>query len=470
MEENLVDVLEAILRELQTISGELRALRSELTGRTEPARPALTTPPSTNHSTLEPQAEPTPLPQLDPRMGSQSVCDWLASIGITVKNYREPTATDAVFDQLSLFLGDRFPSLARLHDLIRQRLSTGEGFSLNLASRPQEEIANVTQFCSMLYSLAFLSSYKYNKSTKTIYATPQRVGKVINFFTGGWFERYVYLKIAGLFTRFGIPFSCLLNPQITFANGDDFELDLMFLVEDEPLWIECKTGDFQCYITKYSDVRKQLWVPKSRAILAILGLADRLTSDLTNLYDVTVVNESTILEGVCTAIGRQDLLPEITSPSVEITPVPRSVATILNKAGLRPIPEFRRQVLQAMVRLMLGQPGPITMAEVKRLFAQQFPLSKSQLQDLLNAVIRGGCCLDAEGQPVASFTTSFERLVSDDVDELERRCVEAYARAVMATVPGYFDDPQAAVEFERVVGARLPVLDELLADSDGSAR
>ena len=43
----------------------------------------------------------------------------------------------------------------------------------------------------MLKTYALLSFYKYNKDTKTIYAVPQRIGKIINFFTGGWFERYI---------------------------------------------------------------------------------------------------------------------------------------------------------------------------------------------------------------------------------------------------------------------------------------
>lgn len=98
-------------------------------------------------------------------------------------------------------------------------------------------------------------------------------------------------------------FTCLLNPQIAFPNGDDFELDLLFLIDGQSLWVECKTGDYQAYIAKYAETRKLLAVPKSRAVLVILGIPDDLTVNLTHLYDITVANENNFLERVAAAVG-----------------------------------------------------------------------------------------------------------------------------------------------------------------------
>jgi hypothetical protein len=236
-----------------------------------------------------------------------SIFDWLASHGITVKNYKKEKAADEIFDRLATFLGERFDSLERLHEQIRRNLSTGNNFKLNLASSSQEEIANSTQLCTWLHQYAFLSSYRYDKYAKAIYATPQRVGKMINFFAGGWFERFVFLKTSNLLSQHGLDYIWVTNPQISLPNGDDFELDILFLVENIPLWLECKTGDYSSYIAKYADIRSILSIPKERSILVILGISDDLTSQLTDLYDLTVANENNFLAQVTAAL---DIIPD----------------------------------------------------------------------------------------------------------------------------------------------------------------
>ena len=242
--------LEAILQELRTITEELQLLRHEVKEQFLSYR---------SDKIISATLPDRPVDSNDEnkKEGALIVYDWLTAKGITVKNYREQDTTDSIVDPLAIFLGGTgFKTWRRVHEFIRRSLSTGESITLNLSSRSQEEIADSTQFCTMLYSYAFLSSYRYDKRIKTIYAIPQRLGNVTNFFTGGWFERYIYLKILSLLSQNTVKFTCLLNPQITFSNGDDFELDLLFLIDNQPLWFECKTGDYQGYIAKYAETRK----------------------------------------------------------------------------------------------------------------------------------------------------------------------------------------------------------------------
>lgn len=442
-------ILEAILQELKAITAELQLLTNDLKGQSS--------------LRLDKTVSATPLEQVvespdeTEEENALAVYDWLIAKGITVKNYREQSAADTVFDQLAVFLGERFKNLLRVHEFIRRNLSTGSSFTLNLSSSRQEEIADSTQFCTMLSSYAFLSSYKYNKYTKTIYATPQRVGRVINFFTGGWFERYIYLRILSLLSQNGLEFTCLLNPQITFPNGDDFELDLLFLIDDQPLWVECKTGDYQAYITKYSDTRRLLSIPKSRAILVILDIPNDLTANLTNLYDITVANENNFLEKICAAIGIAEYPQErgTITPPISIG-IPRGLSTLLNKAGLRPVPEHRRQVINELITVVRSLDQPTTMVETKSVLAERVRASKSQLQDLLNAIVRSGCLLDDDGLPVLSFTSPFSKLVSDNPSLIESKCIESYVRAVLLVDSTYFENSHNVGEFERIVGGKVP--------------
>ena len=443
-------ILEAILQELKNITAELQLLRRELKVQlsVKPDEAVLATS----------SGQVAESPDETEEESALAVYDWLIAKGITVKNYREQSTVDMVFDQLATFLGERFKNLSRVHECIRRSLSTGSSFKLNLSSASQAEIADSTQFCTMLHSYAFLSSYKYNKYTKTIYAIPQRVGKVINFFNGGWFERYIYLRILSLLSQNRLEFTCLLNPQITFSNGDDFELDLLFLVDNQPLWVECKTGDYQAYIAKYSNARKLLGIPKPRAILVILGIPDDLTTHLTNLYDITVANENNFLKVVCTAVGLR--YPEeqesIALPHPPITAIPSSLSTLLKKAGLRPVPEYRQQVINEFIAVVKSLDQPTSMAEVKSVLARKVRASKSQLQDILNAIVRGGCLLDDDGRIVLSFTSPFSKLVSDDPAVIESKCIESYVRTVLRVDPTYFENPRNIGEFERVVGGKAP--------------
>jgi len=237
-----------------------------------------------------------------------------------------------------------------------------------------------------------------------------------------------------------------------------FELDLLFLVDNQPLWVECKTGDYQAYIAKYSNARKLLGIPKPRAILVILGIPDDLTTHLTNLYDITVANENNFLKVVCTAVGLR--YPEeqesIALPHPPITAIPSSLSTLLKKAGLRPVPEYRQQVINEFIAVVKSLDQPTSMAEVKSVLARKVRASKSQLQDILNAIVRGGCLLDDDGRIVLSFTSPFSKLVSDDPAVIESKCIESYVRTVLRVDPTYFENPRNIGEFERVVGGKAP--------------
>ena len=449
-----VGILEAILQELKCITEEIRSLRNDLKQVRSDIYPA--EPDIAKTISIE---EPPSVSVEAAEDAFLSVFDWLASRNITVKNYKQQEAADAVFDQLATFLGERFDSLRRLHDQIRRHLATGSNFALNLAT--QEEIANSTQFCTWLHQYAFLSSYRYNKYSKTIYAAPQRVGKVINFFTGGWFERFVFLKVSSLLSQNGLEYVWVINPQISLPNGDDFELDLLFLVENDPLWLECKTGDYSSYIAKYADVRPTLAVPKERAILVILGISDDLTSQLTDLYDLTVANENNFLAQVAAAFDLIEIPRDATPPA----PVqPGKLSTLLNKAGLRPLPEIRSEVIAQLIEVVESMDEPGTLVEVKSILAERIQTSKSKLQDILNAVVRGGCLLDEQGETVLSFTSPFSSLFSLNSDEIERKCIESYAQAVLIVDPTYFDDEKNVVEFEQVIVGKVPdaeVIEEL---------
>ncbi len=437
-------ILEFILDELKNIRAELQLLRQELREKS-----------SDNPDVAQENLAPS---NNNDKKNILTVQDWLANRGITVKHYREQSAADAVFDRLATFLGEHFRTLSRFYEALKRSLISGNSVTLNVASSGQKELAELTQFCTMLHSYAFLSSYKYNKNTKTIFATPNRTGVITNFFTGEWFERYIYLKISSLFARHGNEFTCLINPKITFSNGGDFEFDLFFLVAGQPLWVECKTGDYQSYIAKYAAARKTLNIPQSRAILVILGISNDLATHLTHLYNITVANEETFLAAVAITVTSDESQKQTDNIATDFSSRPdtHDLLKLLNKRGLRPLPEYRHQVISELIAMVESFEEPRTMAEVKAILAEKVPVSKSQLQHLLNAIVRSHCALDDNGFPVLSFTSPFSKLVSNDPAVIDSKCIEIYVHTVLLVDRDYFSQPDHIVEFQRVVGSDAP--------------
>lgn len=248
---------------------------------------------NTGFPTISPRLDPTPSPN---GTQDQAVLNWLIHQGITVQNYHIPDENEEVFNKLATYLGDKYSDLSYFYIQLKRSFSKGQNLSVNLASRSKTEITYTTQFCSRMSDYAFLSSYQYDRKTKMLYASPQKKGLVINFITGGWFERFVYLSICELLQEHRQFYRSILNPQIILQNGEDFELDILFLVNQKPFWIECKTGDYQNHVTKYSKMRSVLSIPKACSLLVILGIREQLTQELTNLHDIYVANENNFLE------------------------------------------------------------------------------------------------------------------------------------------------------------------------------
>ncbi len=115
-----------------------------------------------------------------------------------------------------------------------------------------------------------------------------------------------------------------------------------------------------------------------------------------------------------------------------------NLQTLFNKAGLRPVPDLRQYIIVKLINTVKSLNQPITMAEVKSILAEKVHISKSQLQDILNAVVRSGCLLDDNGQAVFSFTAPFSKFISYDPLVIESKCIESYVRAVLLVNPTYF--------------------------------
>ncbi len=185
----------------------------------------------------------------------------LAEGRIAVKTYPEREQENSELDTLSQFMGSRFSDIKVVYERIKRSLNSSSGVRLDMKTFSQSSVSSSCQFCTLLYNIAYLSEYKYLKSPRfCIYATPNRIPIAVNFLTGHWLEYFVKSTMLKVINSFpcNIEYSYIINPQIILPNGDDFELDVVFMINKSLYWIEAKTGAYQNYIDKYSKVAKMM--------------------------------------------------------------------------------------------------------------------------------------------------------------------------------------------------------------------
>lgn len=240
----------------------------------------------------------------------ESAIAWFASRNIAIEEHDFlELESDAVINHLALHLGKYYHHLLPIYRQLKTKAISGEELKWNLRNKPEKDVSHITNFCALLHQNSFFSTYNYSKTTKNLKATIQKRGEIRNFFTGLWFERFIYQVVSQTIANQGLNFACLVNPHIQFTDENKFELDLFFLIEGEPLWIECKTGrDYNVHLPKYSQLRDKLQIPKERAFLVVLGISEERAANLTNFWGMTVVNQDKFLQHITTELSRQMLM------------------------------------------------------------------------------------------------------------------------------------------------------------------
>lgn len=232
------------------------------------------------------------------------VITWFARKDIMVeKHYTSDQDVDEVFNKHAITLGQKYQDetgdalLSPILQRIKWAISQNRGLQIHLKNATQAQIQAQTQFCHNLHRDSLLSSYHYSKTNKIIHAAIQDRGDIRNFFNGNWFERFICYQVRELLDKeLKLDYSYLMNPYVRLPNGDSFELDLVFLVEGQPILIECKTGgDFNQHLRKFADHCQRFSIPRSHAFLVKLDLEDERTPRLSKFWSFTVVNQNNFI-------------------------------------------------------------------------------------------------------------------------------------------------------------------------------
>ena len=239
-------------------------------------------------------------PLLETQSHNNSVIALLEKKGIEVIKHRQTQEGDELLDSIACYMAKYYSFLEKLHNNIKASIANKVGFYYSLYGKSQQEIQSCTLLCNKLYRAKILHHYYYDKRRKIIRGLVHLHSDIIQFLNGGWFERAILGIVKEKFTECkNVEF--LVNPHIRFTNGDRFELDILFLVDNQLFWIECKTGkhcNYKDCLSKYCRHREKLGVVKDNAFLVSLGLSEEDANKWTKLWTITVVNPDELLRKI----------------------------------------------------------------------------------------------------------------------------------------------------------------------------
>jgi len=406
--EQMNEVLRELLLRLESIQRAVGEVQSELIQllRAEQGPPAAPSgiSPAPPTSTVEEVAELEDESAIPPTPAERpTTClhptEWLTSRRVTILRQPPPGELDEVFDRLATFLGERFQNVRPFYEAIKRRVG-GHAYpcAVRLTNAPPRVISDICQFGTLLHDYGFLSRYHYSRDTRTLFFDPQDDGRVTNFFTGDWLERYVLLTAlerAETLLPEGMEPIVLTKAVVSLPDGQETELDILLGLPDRVLWLECKTGeDWQGHATKFGRIAGQLNIPPQRAALVLLEPLNPTQKQAASaLSGMTVINPEELEEFIEAALTDTALRPA--PPALSGSDTAAYVAW-LNKLALRPLdPALRRQIVQDLIQLNAEDclPLPELIDGLKaRYQAAGSAVSKSQINDVTNALRRAGMC------------------------------------------------------------------------------
>ncbi len=395
------------------------------------------------------------------------IIDWLKAQNLVVEGYKKPRQVDALFDSVATSLGQQYAVLKTFHRQIKFNIAKGGEFSFRLNEKSKEDINRITSFCKLLDTRSFLPC-RYLPSQKIILAKPPSNPNMINFFTGDWFESFVYQQVCKFLSESGLEYTSLRQITGTFLNGRNFELDMFFLIESQPVWIECKAGrDYNEYLTRYTKLRKHMGIPKERSFLVIADLSNEQAIDYTSLWEITVASIDGFIELIGNALlgntlsldtnqeHKHQIVKELQTEETQRIGK-NELLKFFDKKSLNPYPEYRNAIIDGLTELFRSLNQRITINQIKDRLLEDTKISKSKINDILRALMRSNCFLDQAGESIPSYTTPILSLLSLDPKILEQKCVETYVLTILAVNPSYFDDPRNRREFKETIGREVP--------------
>jgi hypothetical protein len=199
------------------------------------------------------------------------IIQWFKSKNITATASINAVDTTGFFDEAAVAIGSDYELLGAVCEQIRYaQLKEYSSNLIHLDKKSKEDAKAIEAFIQRLYEHSLIARFISNKKEKNIRVVLQNAPSVRRFFAGDWLEWFALMVV-------------------------------FFLINNnQPLYIECKTGDFRQNLDKYVALRKRLAIDQRYFILCVADLDNEQCKGLAAMYGMTFVNTQTLAQHLST--------------------------------------------------------------------------------------------------------------------------------------------------------------------------
>lgn len=215
----------------------------------------------------------------------------LAARGFDVVELSSDGDARRPLDELAVQIGERYQLYQPLMLELKRGMNEGRDASVRLAELAADDINRVVSLARRMKDLALLIDVDYQPSPKAVLRAHVNPGPTaFDFVSGKWLERYVRVAtVEALARHAGVaPVSFATNLKV-HCRGKACEFDLMYVLGEELVWVEAKTGDYQHFIEKYAGFRELMDLEPEHAMLVVAGVSRMVAENLSKTFDLTVV-------------------------------------------------------------------------------------------------------------------------------------------------------------------------------------
>jgi predicted nucleic acid-binding Zn-ribbon protein len=221
---------------------------------------------------------------------------WFAARRIRADFDLEAVNTTGFFDEAADLLTEDLAMSGDLLGRLRWAYRKDVNFlNIKLSDMSQKDGQAYNALCQKLYSYSFFAKYNYQRNDKLIRLNLQPAPAVRRFFEGGWLEWRAFMAMLNLCQERKLAFSCARNAKVVFENEDLHELDVVFLINDTLICIECKSGEFRHDIEKMTRLRRKLGLGKRQFIVCATDMDDTQATGMTAMYELSFVTPDTLM-------------------------------------------------------------------------------------------------------------------------------------------------------------------------------
>jgi len=234
----------------------------------------------------------------------QPIIQWFKSKNITTSTNLNAVDTTGFFDEVAVAIGKDYALLGEVCERIRYaQIKEYSSNQIYLDKKTKEEAKSIEAFIQRLYDYSLITRFIHDKKEKSIRIILQNAPSVRRFFAGDWLEWFALMTGLRICQEREINFACARNVTLAIAPSEHRELDVFFLINNtQPIYIECKSGEFRQELDKYVALRKRLSIGQRHFILCVADIDDQTCKGLSAMHEMTFVNTQTLAQHLSTLL------------------------------------------------------------------------------------------------------------------------------------------------------------------------